>query len=164
MKITKTILALTAFTLIAPLYAEEKAEHDHADHKEGEECQHEEVEVKTPNKGRLLKDLTPHTEFLVTEENTVKITFFDDEGKTIVPTEQSFSLTAGDRANPTKLTFKLEGDAFVSEGALPEGKNYPAVVIYKETADSKAQYIKFQLDLADCPTCDVLEYACTCAH
>ena len=48
--------------------------------------------------------------------------------------------------------------------ALPEGDSFPVVLQIKDRPIAKYVSAKFQCDLRDCPTCDQLEYACTCDH
>ncbi len=57
-----------------------------------------------------------------------------------------------------------QGDVLVSEAAFPEGNDFPVVIQIKTTADAKAETEKFNLNLAECPTCEYREYACTCEH
>jgi len=47
---------------------------------------------------------------------------------------------------------------------IPEGENLPTVVQIKANPDAKAVTEKFNLNLAQCPTCKNKEYACTCEH
>jgi hypothetical protein len=70
----------------------------------------------------------------------------------------------GDRSAPTKLAFTKDGDKLVSDKVIPEGKELPVVVQIKTTPEAKSVAAKFNLNLADCPTCEHAEYACTCAH
>lgn len=52
----------------------------------------------------------------------------------------------------------------ISDKAVPEGNDLPTVVQIKATPDAKAVTEKFNLNLAQCPTCENKEYACTWAH
>ena len=45
---------------------------------------------------------------------------------------------------------------------IPEGKMLPVVLQIKATPEAKTTTEKFNLNLADCLTCQHLEYACTC--
>jgi len=72
--------------------------------------------------------------------------------------------TAGDRTAPTKLTFAKSGDFLISNEVLPVGENFPVAVQIKATAEAKSVNEKFDLNLAQCPTCKFKEYACTCEH
>jgi len=168
MKIKHTLLALT-LSLTGIAFAEDDHKgHEHGDHKEhtehkhGEDCDHEKLELTAPNDGKIISDLKPLVELLVTEENKVQLTLLDEEGKAIKPDGQKFSAIAGERSNPTSLKFELADDVYVSTEALPEGKNIPVILTLKE--EEKKQRAKFNLNLNDCPTCEFLEYACTCDH
>ena len=135
------------------------AEHDHNDH--GHD--HDSIEAG-PNGGRILHDVEPHVEFFVTDDRKVQISAVDDDGKAVPVTTQTVSLMGGSRANPTKMKFTKEGDILVSDIAFPEGNDFPVVVQLKGAPEDKAAIVKFNLNLADCPTCDNKEYACTCDH
>ncbi len=88
----------------------------------------------------------------------------NDDGKVIPVTTQTVSLMGGSRANPTKMKFTKEGDVLISDVAFPEGNDFPVVIQLKGSPDDKAATVKFNLNLADCPTCSNKEYACTCEH
>jgi hypothetical protein len=120
--------------------------------------------MKAPNGGRIIDSVEPHAEFLITKDKKVEVRFLDDAGKVVAPAEQTVTVTMGDRAAPTKLAFTKDGDKLVSDKTIPEGKDLPVVVQIKTTADAKSVTEKFNLNLADCPTCEHPEYACTCAH
>lgn len=117
-----------------------------------------------PNGGKILTTVEPHAEFFVTAERKVQITFLDESGQAIAPTGQTVTVICGDRSNPTKLTFAKSGNSLVSEGMLPEGNDFPTVVQIKSTPEAKPVTEKFNLNLAECPSCKLKEYACTCEH
>ena len=127
-------------------------EHNHAEKKAG------------PTGGRLITTVEPHVEFFVTKDKKVEIRFVDDANKVVAPAEQVVTVTLGDRANPTKLTFTKDGEKLISDKPVPEGNDYPTVVQIKTTAKAKAVNEKFNLNLSNCPTCKFQEYACTCDH
>lgn len=120
--------------------------------------------IKAPNGGRIIDAVEPHAEFLVTKDKKVEVRFLDDAGKVVAPAAQTVTVTMGDRAAPTKLAFTKDGDKLVSDKVIPEGKELPVVVQIKVTPEAKSVTEKFNLNLADCPTCEHAEYACTCAH
>lgn len=120
--------------------------------------------IKAPNGGRIIDTVEPHAEFLITKDKKVEVRFLDDAGKVVAPAAQTVTVTMGDRSAPTKLAFTKDGDKLVSDKVIPEGKELPVVVQIKVTPDAKSVTEKFNLNLADCPTCEHLEYACTCAH
>jgi hypothetical protein len=70
----------------------------------------------------------------------------------------------GSRSAPTKLAFVNDGKKYISDKAIPEGNDLPTVVQIKATPDSKTVTAKFNLNLAQCPTCKYKEYACSCDH
>ena len=117
-----------------------------------------------PNKGRLLKGVTPAAEFLVTSERKVQITFVGADGKAVAPADQVVTVTTGDRAAPTTLGFTKQGNVLVSDAALPAGNDFPTVVQIKPTADAKATVARFNLNLSICGECERPEYACICGH
>ena len=137
---------------------------DHHNEKAEAEHDHEHAELVGPNKGRILHEVEPHAELFVTKDRKLQITFLDDHGKVIAPTEQTITVTCGKRSKPTKLTFEKKDNAFISDKALPEGKNIPTVIQIKVKPDAKKAVIRLNLDLNHCAGCDLLEYACTCEH
>jgi hypothetical protein len=120
--------------------------------------------IKAPNGGRIIEAVAPHAEFLVTKDKKIEIRFLDDTGKVVAPAAQAVSVTMGDRSAPTKLSFAKDGDKLVSDKVVPEGKDLPVVVQIKTTPEAKSVTEKFNLNLADCPTCEHAEYACSCEH
>jgi len=147
-------------------HEEEGDGHGDHDHAEGG---HEHADAKAvrpvgPNGGRIITDVEPHIEFFVTEDRKIKVTSLNEDNKPS-GTAPAFTLTltGGDRSNPTRLAFAADGTSLISEGTLPDGKMIPVVLQFK-TGDDKPTMTKFNVDLNNCPTCDYLEYACTCAH
>lgn len=128
---------------------------------------HEEHEKKSagPNGGRIVTSTEPHYELLVTADRKMKLTFLGTDNKTPVSTEgKSATATGGDRTNPVKFSFAIEGNALVSDKPLPEGTKIPLVLQVKTTADGKPATERINVNLADCSECGHKEYACTCAH
>ncbi len=122
------------------------------------------AEIKAPNGGRIIEAVTPHAEFLVTPEKKIEVRFLDDAGKVIAPGAQVVTVVMGERTKPTKLAFAKDGDKLVSDQTIPEGKELPVVLQIRVRADEKPVTEKFNLNLATCPTCEHLEYACSCDH
>ena len=156
MKITTTILSILTLGLYAiqPALSDDKETHDH---------DHTKI-VAGPNGGRVITDVEPHIEFLVNDDRTVTLTVLDDTNKPAKITEQTAKITAGDRSNPTKLEFTAKDGKLVSDTKLPEGNDFPLVLQIKPSKLGKKVTVKFNLNLADCPTCKNKEYACTCDH
>jgi len=138
-----------------------------ADEKDPADQKHEAAEEKMkagPNGGKILHSVEPHVEFFVTKDRKIQFTALSEDGKAIPIAGQSISIIGGSRANPTRISFKKEGDILVSDIAVPEGNMLPLVIQIKTTPESKTVIEKFNLNLSDCPTCDYLEYACICGH
>ena len=156
MKVRKTLPLIAA--LVTPfIFADEKDQkhsHDH-DKKDG----HHHEDLKAPNGGRILHEVEPHAEFFITKDRKVQITFIEKgEGA------NSVTAIGGKRSKPTKFTFeKTKDGAFVSKEKLPEGMLVPIVLTFKGEKNYKA-LVRFNVNMEDCPTCEFLEYACTCDH
>jgi hypothetical protein len=151
-------LLTTALLGLALAFSANAAEKDKDKH------DHEHAAKAGPTGGKLITEVEPHVEFFVTKDKKVEIRFVDDENKVVAPGEQVISVTLGDRSAPTKLSFTKEGDKLVSDKTIPEGNDLPTVVQIRAKPGAKALNEKFNLNLADCPTCKNKEYACTCAH
>ena len=145
-------------------HAEEHADHEGHDHEGHENCDHGAAKEAGPNGGRILTEIEPHAELLVTEDRKIQITFLSEEGEKVAPAEQKVTLIGGKRSAPTRMKFTVEDGVLLSDKALPEGMNIPVILQVKGTPDAKTETIRFNLNLEDCPTCDYLEYACTCDH
>jgi hypothetical protein len=117
-----------------------------------------------PNGGRLLTKIQPNAEFLITKDRKVQITFLSADGKVVAPVDQVVTVTTGERSAPVKLSFVKSGEVLISDKALPEGNDLPAVVQIKTTPEARAVVEKFHLNLSECPGCKLAEYACTCDH
>ena len=141
--------------------------HNDEDHKDGEHDDHDhdhEKVIAGPNGGRVLTIVEPHAEFFVTDDRKVQIAFVDDDIKPVPAGDQIVTVIAGDRSNPTNLTFEKSGDVLISDKALPAGNDFPIVVQIKSAAGEKSVRDKFNLNMEQCPTCSNKEYACTCDH
>ncbi|MBL9184060.1 MAG: hypothetical protein JNN17_18095 [Verrucomicrobiaceae bacterium] len=149
-KLLSTLLTLAlAFTATAA----DKDKHDH-----------EHAAKAGPTGGKLITEVEPHVEFFVNKDKKVEIRFINDDMKVVAPGEQVITVILGDRSAPTKLAFTKDGDKLISDKVIPEGDDLPTVVQIKAKAGEKAVTEKFNLNLAQCPTCKNKEYACTCAH
>lgn len=112
----------------------------------------------------MIVSVEPHVEFFVTEDRKVRLTVLDEGLKPVAVSGQSATVIAGDRSAPTKLSFAPDGTTLLSDGVLPEGNDFPTVVQLKMAPDAEPVIEKFNLNLAECPTCEYREYACTCEH
>jgi hypothetical protein len=156
MKIKSTI---TAFALlVTPMTWADDEKHDHDEHAEHEHGH----DIKAPNGGRVLHDVEPHAEFFVTKDRKVQITFLNEDGKGVA-SDNTLRAIGGKRTKATRFTFEKTKNGFLSNEKLPEGKLVPIVLMFKNAKGQKSN-VKFNVNMADCPTCDFLEYACTCDH
>jgi hypothetical protein len=124
------------------------------------------AEKKTagPNGGRILTSVEPRAEFFVLPDRKVQITFLGTDGKAVAPAAQTVTVTAGDRASPTTLSFAKSGNTLVSNAPLPAGDPVPTVVQIKRDPTGRTTTAKFNVDLAKCGECKLAEYACICDH
>ncbi|MBK1834322.1 hypothetical protein [Roseibacillus ishigakijimensis] len=163
MKKTTTILVASLALSFTPFASAEEG-HEHGDHEGHEHAEHDHSGLTPPNGGRILTEVEPHAEFFLTEDRKVRITFLKDDGTVVAPGDQAITVITGTRSNPTRLTFEKDGKSFLSKDSVPEGDNLPVIAQIKMQANAKTTLIRFNLNLADCPTCDYLEYACSCDH
>jgi hypothetical protein len=115
-----------------------------------------------PRKGRMLKFGNTHAEFLVEQDRTISIAFYDAAKKQQPPAGESITAIAEAPAEKKKLEFAKKDDLLISKEPLPEGDGYNIVVQAKETADAKPQNFRIKLELQTCSGCQSPEYACTC--
>ena len=153
----KTLLTITTLAVVlcaAPslLYAE--SGHESHDHKR----------VGGPKGGRLLENTNPSAEFYVEKDNTVTITFYDDQMEPVAVSEQSVTVMADAEGNKAKVEFEKKGDVLVSKGPLPDGHALNLVVQFKQTAEAKPVNLRFVLEDHICDVCNRAEYACICEH
>lgn len=121
-------------------------------------------EIKAPNGGRIVESIEPHFEVFIRDDRTVSITFLNEEGEVLSPSDQEISLIGGDRSNPTRLSFSKSGNMLVSDGKLPEDNGIPIILNIKSSPDAQTIREKFNLNMFTCPECDLAEYACICGH
>lgn len=164
------LATLTALAFASPLAAEEdkhKGHKDHGDHSgHDHDHGHDHADEKKagPNGGRILTEIEPHAELFITEDRLVKITILNEEGETVPVGEQMFKAIGGERKAPTIMEFTEEDGILISSAKLPEGMNVPFILTYQATPDGEKKTLRLALNLADCPGCEYLEYACTCDH
>lgn len=147
--------AIASIAMFSQLYAEEH-DHDHDHHDHSKEA--------GPNGGRVLSKIEPHLEFFVTKDRKVQLTALTEELKAVPIADQIVKITAGDRSNPTRMSFTKSGTVLISDKAFPAGDDFPVVVQIKNKSGEKTVIEKFTMDFSPCPTCEYLEYACTCDH
>ena len=150
------LAALCLCAFIQPGWAEKgDKKHDH---------DHHHAKMVGPNGGRVLHEVHPHAELLVTKDRKLQLTFLTEKGKATVPGEQTMTVICGKRTSPTRMSFARKGNSFLSDKALPKGLRIPTVIQIKMAPGKKSTIIRLNLNLKDCPDCDFLEYACVCEH
>ncbi len=123
---------------------------------------HEKQHAAGPNGGLILETVTPLVEFFVTKDRKIQFTFLDAQHKPVAPAAQSVTVTTGSRTKPVVLKFTRQGDVLLSDAALPEGNNLPAVIQLKASPEAAEIIERLTLNLTLCPECKHAEYACTC--
>ena len=145
--------------------------HDHSagdghDHSAGDAHDHhghdDPARPPGPNGGRVIAGFQPPLELLVTDERRVRITFLGETGEPMPAAGQVVTVVAGDRANPTRLSFARDGASLLSSGPLPQGGLMPVIVSVAQGDGASPVRERFNLNLATCPVCSRPEYACTC--
>ncbi len=154
MKTLLTLVTLTGVLCFAPSLLSAETGHDDHDHKK----------VGGPKGGRLLENTEPRAEFYVEKDNTITITFYDDQLKPVAASEQSVTVIADAEGNKTKVEFEKKGDVLASKGPLPEAHALNLVVQFKQTAETKPVNFRFILEDHICDVCKHAEYACICEH
>lgn len=115
-----------------------------------------------PKGGRLLEKTEPKAEFLVEQDRTATIRFYDAGLKPIAAGQQTANLIAVIKGARQIIAFEKKGDFLVSKSKLPEGDPYPVVLQFRPSADAAPRNFRFNLDLSICGGCKLGEYACTC--
>ncbi len=151
MKSILSVLVLAGVLCVSPSTLNAEAGHDHE-------------RVGGPKGGRLLENTNPRAEFFVEKDNTVTISFYDNELNPVTATEQDATVIAETEGNKTTLEFEKNGGVLVSKGPLPSGHALNLVVQLKQTADAKPTNFRFILEDHICGVCKRAEYACICEH
>ena len=115
-----------------------------------------------PRKGRVLEMQGKNAEFLVGEDRTISIAFYDAAMKPQAPTTEVAAAIAEAPTGKARLEFEKKGNLLVSKTPLPAGELYTVVVQLKATADAKSRNFRIPLNLSLCKPCGNAEYACTC--
>jgi hypothetical protein len=124
----------------------------------------EDRNVAGPKGGRLLATEPHATEFFVTADRKVEITFYDAALKPVPSGTQIVSVTAETPAGPVAIPLATNGDALISSQPLPAGEAYRVVVQVRAATGAKPKNFRLDLNLATCGGCQHAEYACTCAE
>ena len=150
------LAALCLGTLIQPGWAgKDDKKHDH---------DHHHAMKAGPNGGKVLHEVHPHAELLVTRDRKLQITFLTEKGKATAPGEQTVTVICGKRTRPTRMRFARKGNSFLSDKALPRGLHIPTVIQVRMKPKERPIIIRLNLNLEECSGCDALEYACVCPH
>lgn len=155
-----TLATFATFALATPLSAHGDHDHDH-DH---DHAEHDHAKKAGPNGGLILTEIEPHAELFITKDRLVMITILDETGKMVPVGKQEFKIVGGARSAPTTMEFTPKDKVLISSQKLPEGMNVPIIISYRATPEGKTKTIRLALNLAECSSCDSLEYACTCDH
>ena len=99
-----------------------------------------------PNGGKVLLEVHPHAELLVTKDRRVQITFLSPRGKPAPLAGQSITMICGQRTKPIRMGFVRKGNSLVSDKALPGGSRIPAVLQFKMTPNAKSRIIRLNLN------------------
>lgn len=145
MKLTKALTLVAALGVATSLNAADKI-------------------VAGPKGGRLLETTPQKTEFVVNEDRTVEINFYDATLKAVAPTGEVVAVTAEVRGGRTALALEKTATGYVSKSALPEGEPYRVVVQVRANADARPQNFRIELNMEKCAECLHPEYACICGH
>ncbi len=125
---------------------------------------HERITIG-PNGGRLLmidSTTTPNVEFTL-NDNKAHIELLDAKRKSIPLTDQSLTVIAGSRSNPTRLTAEKIDNKFVA-GPLPDGDDYFIVFRLKESKKASALTFRLHYYTISCGECDRIEWLCLCGN
>jgi nitrogen fixation protein FixH len=88
------------------------------------------------------------------------ISLLDEAMKPVALTNQTLTVTAGDRANPEKLEVEKEGEHFVA----PTVKDGQWVILqFRADAAAKPITARFQYETSVCGECSKAEWLCSCA-
>ncbi|MEM7698100.1 MAG: hypothetical protein AAF236_06820 [Verrucomicrobiota bacterium] len=121
------------------------------DHDEPDEAT-EEVEViqeMGPNGGLLFSSVEPAIEFLLRDDKTFQVIAVDSDGQPLPIGDLEVKLLGGDRAEPTEIEFRKEGERLVSNGSLPPGDAVPVVLQIIPVPGGNQKIERFDLDIPE---------------
>jgi hypothetical protein len=114
-----------------------------------------------PNGGRILefsKDETMHGEVTV-KDGKFHVALLDKAMKPVALTEQTLTVTGGDRNKPEKFAVEKQGEHFV----LPTVKEGQWVIFqYRDTPKAKPITARFEYETKACGECKKEEWLCAC--
>ena len=117
-----------------------------------------------PKGGRLLAAEPHATEFFVTPDHKVEITFYDSAHQLVARGAQVVAITAEAPDGRERVELEPTTNGFVSRAPLPKGAPYRVVVQVRASPEARPQNFRIDLNTEHCGGCDRAEYACTCAH
>ena len=121
--------------------------------------------VGGPKGGRLLEVGSQKTEFFVTKDRKVEVTFYDAGLKPAALGAQVVAITVEPKSGRKTLEMEKTANGFISKTKLPESSEpYRVVVQLREKADAPPKNYRVDLNLETCGECKRAEYACTCDH
>ena len=115
-----------------------------------------------PNGGRILefsKNQSIHGEVTLTN-GMFYVGLLDKNMKPVALTEQSLTVTGGDRSNPEKPKVEKQGNHFVFPAL--KGDSYLLVLQFKERTSAKPITARFEFDDSKCGACKKQEWLCAC--
>jgi hypothetical protein len=124
---------------------------------------HSENEIG-PNGGKILefsKNQSLHGEVTLTN-GTFYVAVLDKDMKPVALSDQSLTVTGGDRKNPEKPKVEKQGNHFVFPAL--KGDSYLLVLQFKESAKAKPITARFEFDDAKCGSCKKQEWLCDCGR
>lgn len=152
------------FLILANGIIPSSADEEHSNKEDHDRKQGQFVKDPGPNGGRIVEGDDFKLEFFVTQNRHVQISFLNDQGEVVSPKDQSVSLIGGSRSDPTRLQFEKSGKVLLSNSALPDLRNMPAILNVKASQEAKPVRERFNINMSTCPECSLHEYACICGH
>jgi hypothetical protein len=153
MKKIYTLLTMMAILCVGSSIASAESGHGHS---------HD--QVLGAKGGRMLDGTNPKAELFVEKDNTVSVTFYDDQAKPVPAADQRVTVIAETGGVKTTVEFEKKGDALVSKSPLPKEHALNLVVQFKQTPEAKPVNFRFVYEDHICGECQRAEYACICGH
>lgn len=120
--------------------------------------------IPGPGGGRILTTEAPHAEFLVQQDRTVAVRFYNGKLEPLPPAGQVVTAVAEAKSGKVPLTFDQTATGFVSRRALPAGDEFIVVVQIREAAGARPKNYRVLFHDETCGDCKRAEYACTCEN
>lgn len=117
-----------------------------------------------PKGGRLLEATRPEAEFLIDENRFAVLNFYSDNLEPVPVSEQSARLIVEGQTGKIVLDFEKKDGHLQSPQPLPQGKDLPLVIQFRQAPEEKLKNFRIVLDERICGECHLAEYACICGH